>query len=82
MMLRQHCEFVNTWSSVYSFSFCVAGSSESHMMVKVTLTDSFPMNDCSHRVGRPAEFPEFPDQEAEGGVLQTGCQTGRTDRKQ
>uniref|UniRef100_A0A4W6DQ43 SHH signaling and ciliogenesis regulator sdccag8 n=1 Tax=Lates calcarifer TaxID=8187 RepID=A0A4W6DQ43_LATCA len=36
----------------------------------------------SWRIGRSAEFPEFPDQEAEGGVLQTGGQTGGADGKQ
>lgn len=57
-------------------------NAERLMVFKVTLTDGFLVTDCSYRVGRPTEFPEFPDQEAEGGVLQTGCQTGRADRKQ
>lgn len=33
-------------------------------------------------VGKSAERPEFPDQEAEEGVLRVGIQTGRADRKQ
>lgn len=36
----------------------------------------------SWRVGWSSEFPEFPDQEAEGGVLQSGDQTRRLDRTQ
>lgn len=37
---------------------------------------------CSCRVGRSAGLPEFPDQEAEEGVLHVGMHTGRADRKQ
>lgn len=51
-------------------------------MVNLTVTHNFPTIDCSWGVGWSAEFPEFPDQEAEGGVLLAGSQTGRADGKQ
>lgn len=79
-------ERVDCEVKVCKWSVCAARISDSYSksptIVDLTITNNFPMIHCSWRTGWAAEFPEFPDQEAEGRVLLAGSQTGRADRKQ
>lgn len=53
-----------------------------YLSAKMSLTGANVLIRCSCGVGKSAGLPEFPDQEAEEGVLHVGIQTGRADRKQ
>lgn len=68
-MCLQICEDV--------FGFCA----QNHLQSSQQQT-TFLLIHCSRRIGRSAEFPEFPDWKAEGRVRRAGSQTGGADRKQ